>query len=428
VNQTGRHRGQRRPAKSVAVFCTMTMVSLARSDITPAAPSIDEASASTGSQTHMPEALRSSVSKVVIVGGESPDDREVSGTYEKETRGLVGGIEAGQKIGTISRPIGDVSVNFPIPGVALPGAIIGGISGATERQVQEFRDRLTEDLARAESRSLTNDGLALDVYSGLRSLPTLESRLFAPTTPVPDDTDAVLFVNFEKIAIEVEGKDAIITTSAKALLKRVSDGADLYERVVQYQDRDTLTNWTRSGNALWHDYVNFARHYLGRELSAEVFSRVSLQHELLPKKTDTAKPDRANEHLYVSRTLRPTLAWELTLADQDSYGTWANAIDDSNTRYDLEIYDNHRPVYSEENVQETRHTVAVELEACQTYRWTVRPTYHADGDIKFGEWMRLTPDTESEAAVEDGISGRQASEAPAYIQDFALLEIKCGSK
>ena len=47
---------------------------------------------------------------------------------------------------------------------------------------------------------------------------------------------------------------------------------------------------------------------------------------------------------------------------------------------------------------------------------------------KFGEWMRLNSVSDDELENEKGFAGRKASEAPAYIQDFALLKIKCGRK
>jgi hypothetical protein len=60
------------------------------------------------------------------------------------------------------------------------------------------------------------------------------------------------------------------------------------------------------------------------------------------------------------------------------------------------------------------------------YRWSVRPSYHVDGGVKFGEWMRFNSDNGIANDTGKGSVGRKASEAPAYTQDFALLEIKCG--
>ena len=298
--------------------------------------------------------------------------------------------------------------------------------GATKREIQDLRDALTEDLAQAADQPLTNGGLATDVYFGLLNVPGLDTKLFATTTPIPNDTDAILYVRVNGVTIDVQGKEAILTTSAAVSLRRLSDGKDLYEREIQYQDRDTLSNWTKNDHALWRDYANFARHYLGREISAEVFDRVELRHKLQPRESDTVTPVKKNEWQGVSRSTNPTLTWELTLLDGDSYGPWANELDDSDIYYDVEIYDVHQLVYAETQIQQPLHTLVYEIEACKTYRWTVRPSFHVDGGIKFGEWMRVNSETDNDPDAGSGNFGKKASEAPAYIQDFALLEIKCG--
>jgi len=380
---------------------------------------------------HMSEALRSSVNKVVVVPGLSPANQAISGSYEKYTPGLIDGIDDGSRIGTISKEIGGVPINFPIPGLALPGAIFGGITGKYKREVQEFRDALTEVLANAASQPLTNENLALDVFWGIRKVPNLESKLFAPTTPIPKDTDAILYVSINSVRIDVQGNEAILTISAGATLSRMSDGRDLYETVVHYQQMDELTDWTRNDNALFRDYANFARHYLGRELTDDVFARVSPNHELVPTETDTTKNVKKNEWHSLSKSLSPILAWNFNLTGGDSYGLRLDEIDAADIYYDVEIYDLHELVYAEEQIHEPSHTVMIELEACQTYRWSVRPTYHVGSDIKVGEWMRFTPDTEDEAEselTEKAMIGRNATEAPAYIQDFAKLDIKCGRR
>ena len=378
--------------------------------------------------SHMSEELRATVNKVVVIAGESPANQEITGSYEKDTPGLVGGMDSGSRVGTVSKEIGGAPVSFGVPILTIPGAIIGGLSGAAKREIQEFRDALTEDLAQAADQPLTNDGLGSDVYFGLRSVPGLDTKLFAPTTPIPNDTDAILYVSFNGVTIDVQGKEAILTASAGVTLRRLSDGKALYERAIQYQDRDTLKNWTKNENALWHDYANFARHYLGREISAEVFERIELRHELRPKESDTVARVKKNEWQGVSRSTSPTLAWELTLLGGDSYGSWASAIDESDIYFDVEIYDTHTLIYAENQVQGPLHTLVFEIDACKMYRWSVRPSYHVGTDIKFGEWMRFNPDTGSDKDTGKGSVGRKASEAPAYIQDFASLQIKCGRR
>ncbi len=379
-------------------------------------------------EPHMSEDLRSSIKRVVVIAGASPPSHEITGSYEQATSGLVGGIDSGSSAGTISREIGGVPVNFPIPILTVPGAIIGGISGATKREIQEFRDALTEDLADASNQPLTSEGLASDVYFGLLNVPGLDTKLFAPTTPLPNDTDAILYVNVNGVTIDAQGKEAILTTSAAVTLRRLSDGKNVYETEIQYQDRDTLDNWTKNENALWRDYANYARHYLGREFSAEVYDRVRLRHELRPKESDSVARVKKNEWQGVSRSTSPTLAWELILLGGDSYGSWADVIDQSLIHYDVEIYDMHELVYAETQVRDTLHTLVYEIEPCKTYRWSVRPSYHVDGGVKFGEWMRAEADSESDTDEKKGMVGRKASEAPAYTQDFASLEIKCGRR
>jgi hypothetical protein len=380
------------------------------------------------SPAHMPEELRASIDKLVIIAGSGPASQEITGSYEKQTPGLIGGMDAGSRAATISKDIGGVPMNLPIPILTMPATIIGGISGKTMREIQEFRDALTEDLAAAANHPLTNDGVASDVYFGLLNVPNLDTKLFAPTTPVPNDTDAILYVNVNNIRIDVQGKEAILTTSAGATLRRLSDSRNLYETVIQYQDRDTLSNWTRNENALWRDYANFARHYLGREISAEVFDRVELRNELQPKESDTVARVKKNDWQGASRSTTPTLAWELGLLGGDSYGSWADAIDESNIYYDVEIYDMHELVYAENQVPDPSHTLVFEIESCKMYRWSVRPSYHVGNAIKFGEWMRMEVESDSDDVASKGIFGRKASEAPAYIQDFASLRIECSNR
>jgi hypothetical protein len=377
------------------------------------------------SQTHMSETLRSSVSKIVILPSTSASHQALTGSYQKQTPGLVGGIAIGKRPSDgVSKEFGPIRVSFPIRALLIPGIIIGGLAGSTMRAIQDFRDALTTDLAQAASQPLTNDKLASDVYWDLRNVPGVDTKVFALTTPIPSDTDAILYVSLTDVTINVENKEAIITTSATAELRRKSDGEHVYLTQVQYQDRDVLKNWTANENALWRDYANFARHYIGREISAEVFGRVKLQHELQPLQSDTVDAVKQNEWQGVTRSLRPTLAWELVLQGGDSYGAWAEGIDTRNISFDVEIYDMHRLVYAAKRVHESHHTVAQELDACETYRWSVRPSYSVGADIKHGEWMRI----DSAADSGNGNIGRKVSTSPAYTQDFATLKVSCRSK
>jgi hypothetical protein len=374
--------------------------------------------------TPMSEALRASITKVVLMPGESPVNEEVGGTYEKSTHGLTGGMAAGSAATTIHQQAGPVALSIPIPILQLPGMIAGGIAGATQREIQEFRDALTEDLVKASSQQLVNEKIASDVYYEIRTAPKLEPQLFARETPVPDDTDAILYIGIRDLTIDVEGNEAIITATVTATMHRRSDETDVYETTIHYQDRDKLGNWTENDNAVWRDYANFARHYIGREIAAQVFDSAALAHTLRPTKSGNVNPSRKNKWHATSKSLSPTLAWELSLPGSDADPAWAAGIDESKIYYDLEIYDLHRPVYSMKQIQDPQHTVTANLEACETYRWSVRPSYHVGGDIKYGPWMRS--DTNPDGG--NGNVGLKASEAPAFLYDFASLQIKCGSK
>jgi hypothetical protein len=83
-------------------------------------------------------------------------------------------------------------------------------------------------------------------------------------------------------------------------------------------------------------------------------------------------------------------------------------------------------VYEMKQISETQHTLVYELDPCQTYRWSVRPTYYIGDDIRIGEWMQHTPATGT--GIDKGIVGKDAAAAPAYTQNFAALEFDCRRK
>ncbi len=369
----------------------------------------------------MDNGLRTSLRKVVVKPGGSPTNEEVGGDYDRETLGLDGGIVYGASKGTVSTQAGPVNLSVPIPMLQIPAMIAGGIAGATQEEIQEFRDALTEDLADASSQQIINDKIASDVYNEIRTMPNLEPQVFARETEVPEGTEAILYVNVGQLLIDVEEDEAIITATVNAIVHRHGYDRDVYETTVQYQDRDTLRKWTADDNAAWRNYANFARHYVGREIADRVYGSASVAEVLRPVKSKTVSLSKRNPWEGSSKKLSPTLAWELELPADDGNPAWAASIDESNVYFDVEIYDLQRPVYQARRVFGTEHTLTAPLKACQTYRWSVRPVYDLGGDIRYGEWMRSG--TEG-----NGNIGKEASAAPAYLYDFAELEIKCGSK
>jgi len=375
-----------------------------------------------GTSVIMEEADRSSVSKIVLLPATAPAGGAVTGSYGKETLGLIDGMDQGRDFGTINQDIAGIPINFPIRILTVPGAILGGLIGASTRELQDYRDALAAKLIEASRTTLSNDALATDVFWRLREVPSLKPKIFALTTPIPADTEAILYVSFSDSTIDVQKDEAILTMSASATLRRVSDGAELYNNQVHYQDRDTLKNWTANDTVAARDFANYARHYLGREISAELYERAEIQEELRPRESNDVSNVKKNQWQGVSKSRTPTLAWELGLKDDDSQTGWAKGISKADIAYDVEIYDKHQIVYAAKKITESQFTLDFELEACKTYRWSVRASYRIGNDVRYGDWMRSDPDPAN------GNDGKAAAEAAAYIYDFASLEIKCGRR
>ncbi len=362
---------------------------------------------------HMSDSVRTSVSKIVILPSDGSSSESVKGTYDRTTDGVLGGMAAGAGIGTIPVEVGPVPIGIPIPILRELGMIAGAITGGADRKLQEFRDGLTEDLRDAVDQPLTNDSLANDVYWGLRRVGELQPKLFALTTPIPEDTEALLYVAITDLSINVQKNEAIISTTALTRLERYSDGSTLYRSEITYQDRDTLSNWTKNDAILWREYRNFARHYIGREISALLYERIGVNHDVVPGESDSIRVNKKDSWQGTTKTRTPTLIWQSDLDD--------SGIDPANITWDLEIYDRQRPIYSASRIRGLSHVPAVPLEACGDLYWTVRPTYSINGDTKVGRWMRKAPD----GGASNGNVGRSISTAHAYLQDFAVLDVAC---
>lgn len=398
---------------------------------------------------HMPEADRDGIEKVIVISGRSEAGSDVDGTYGKETLGIPGGMEAGRRMGTLGKEIGGVPIYFPIPGTAIPGAILGGLFGLTQEQVQAFRDRLTEDLVESDSPPLRSDGLAIDAFWEIRRRSDLDSHLFSTNLEIPEDADAVLYSDFEELSIDVQGKDAVITTSINARLYRPELNRDVYRTKISYQDRDTLKNWTEDDNARWRSYQNFARYYLGREIALDVLNRIEIDRELMPEATgDTGFVKRKDLQHLKTESAQPTLTWRHVLGDAGTDASMLQALESADLRFDLEVFDDRQLVYDAQEIAGTSYTISYPLEACRTYRWSVRPVYLMEDGRRFGEWMRFAwqpepekrrgkkkskKELEAEAkearearlAFGKGLMGRRISEAHAYTQDFATLQVAC---
>jgi hypothetical protein len=378
--------------------------------------------------THMEETVRARIETVVVMPLTDQVELLLFGTYERQTPTITEGVIAGTEIPILiakDAAVSDLGNVVPpqilIPVIILPGALIGASAAKTAQEIQDFRDRLTDVLVESASPPLTNMTLARDVYSTLRHLENLDANVIAETTPLPEGTDTVLLVRMIETVIDVQGGYADITTAAIATLRRVTDGKVLWSNSYYYQDKDKLRNWVRGDAGLWTNYINFARHYFGRQITADVFERYELRHDLYPVPTDTVQRVADDNWRGVSRSQNPTLSWKLALMDGDAYGSWTKAINEGNTFYDFEIYDERRLVYSARQLPETHHEVTVSLDACKDYWWTVRPSYHIGKNVRFGEWMRFY----SRVDLADGHAGTSASDVPAFLRGFAKLETRC---
>jgi hypothetical protein len=370
----------------------------------------------------MSEDHRTSTRKIVVLPGAAPATGGVTGSYQKETLGMLDGMDEGRKFGTINKDIAGIPINFPIRILTVPGAIIGGLIGASTREIQDYRDTMARNLTEAATTTLSNDALATDVFWRLHTAPSFDAKVFALSTPIPEETEALLYISFSDFTIDVQKDDAALTMSAIASFRRISDGERLYENQVHYQDRDTLANWIENDSEAWKNFANYARHYLGREIAAGIIERVPVQAEFLPQESKTVALVKKNVWQGVSKTSSPTFAWKHVVAPDESQVGWATSISGADIAYELEIYDNQQLVYAARKIEEAQFTLDFELEACKTYRWSVRPSYRIGSDTRYGEWMRSNPD------LANGNIGQAAAEAAAYIYDFASLEIKCGRR
>ena len=361
----------------------------------------------------MSDELRSSFSNIVVRAGTATAAEYVTGSYGKDTLTMGEGYQKGRDLGRIGTDVGGIPIYFPIRGVGEVASLIGMLAGKTQEEIQAFRDRMTRDLVDAQTSPMTNEALASDVFWLVRGVPNVSARILDTDKPIPQETDAILYVNLDSVQVTVEETMAVITTTSTVTLQRVSDGEHVYEQQLRYVDRDELKDWIKNDDAAWHSYAAYARHYLAREIAMQVYERNDRWAEIGPEKSGDIKLVKKNPWSGVTKSRNPTLAWDATVLDE--------AIDPTELGYDLEVYDDRQMVYAERRLPGTQFTLPIELEPCKTYRWTVRPSYRDGSALRYGEWMRF----ENGEATDNGGTGVKASVATAYLYDFAALEVKC---
>lgn len=377
---------------------------------------------------HMAEAARDSIESVVIVPHTQPAEQLLFGTYNKPTITVADGVRGGAWVsmvvvdGIVQSGVGEmIPISALVPALVLPGALIGGIIGFAAEEIQDSRDAMTEALRKSASEPLSNMKIANDAFSTLRHVQSLDVTVIAPTTQLPKNADAVLLIRLVEILINVQDENAEITTYVEATLRRAASGTLVWHQTYAYKDKDRLSDWTQSDAALWRNYINFARHYIGRRIAEDLFERYELRHDLHPVPNSTVKRVANNNWRGKSKDLRPTFSWVLDLKEGGSASPWAASINENDIRYDFEIYDRERLVYSARKLPEAHHEISKPLDACKEYWWTVRPSYNVGGRARQGEWMRFY----TRLDLQDGRVGENASQLPAFLGGFAELKTHC---
>ena len=314
------------------------------------------------------------VRSVAVRPGEQKPILDIRGDYLRSTptAGEAAAASVGEATGEI---MSDLMFDDPrtllLAPIILPLAVIfAAASAKVQQQIQEFRDELTEDLAEDIERPSPNIELASVLHTNMHRVPHVESTLLAVGESLSDNVDAVLETWVSDLDINVQGDNATLTTTAVATLTDREHSRLLFRRSYQYSVHDDIGRWARNDNALLRDYGIGARQYFARRISDEFFGKVNLRHVLRVVKTGAG-----------------VLSWELVLLGEDEDSGWANAINESDARYDLEIYDGSQLAYSAYDIEGTSHEVPEELQPCRSYNWTVRPIYDFEGTARAGEWL-----------------------------------------
>ena len=174
---------------------------------------------------------------------------------------------------------------------------------------------------------------------------------------------------------------------------------------------------TPTSTAAWTPYAENASRYLAAEVAAELFERIHARHVLRPVETDNFPGDWVAS----LRSAQPTLAWELFLLDVGPRGA---ALTRAELRWELQIFDEGRLIYSARDIPGTSHEVATPLENCQSLRWSVRPVYVFDGKTRTGDWMYMQTGFDK---LQASVKSNPVEETLGFWRYFARLRTRCAS-
>ena len=381
--------------------------------------------------SQMSEELRGSVRTVLVRPSDIPATLSVEGDYKKEVptpgEGAASGASAGFAV--TGQMIAEDPRGLLIAPIILPVAvIIGTIGGAAaakiQQEIQQFRDELTDDLTENPSKPLGSTMLAAALRFRLEKTQDFEPLKPSADSQFPVDADAILEVRVTGLTIMVNGKNATMTTTAVASLRRSPDETIEYQKFYRYSQKDKLSNWVKDENLLWTTYVGQALRHFNRQISGDFFETILLRHVLRPTANET--PSNDSSLRIWNRTVKtttPILSWELFLLGDDPYGEWTNHIDTADVTYELEIYDSGKLVYAEDDIRTTRYEVQEALQECRTYHWSVRPHYEIDGKTRSGEWMQFLSSSERRT-IRSAASSRYSA-TPDFWLGFPELTIGC---
>ena len=364
----------------------------------------------------MGDAERAAAEHIVVLPGTYEPIREVTGSYDRQTDGLVGGIQKGRQLGRIVYDIYGIPVGYQIPILSTLGGIFGGAKGLSEEEVQKFRDRLTRDLANQADLQLNDDALASDVFWRIRNQPALKPKILNRGSEIPAQTDTVLHVGLIGLTIAVEEDRATLATAAVATVSNAKSGQKLYQIDAFYKDTDVLKDWVDNDYAAWRSYAVYARHQLGLEIAANLFERGDAQLRLEPVDTPDFKPDKKDPWRSTTKKRQPRLAWDATPVE--------GVPQPDGVAFDVAVFDATQMVFAERGLTTNEFSLPVALEPCGDYRWSIRPVYR-DGDrVYYGEWLRRNDGRDTE----NGLTGNNASVATAFLYDFPAFEVHCKAR
>lgn len=405
----------------IAMFLTVSMLATSGCTATPFFMGQQLSTDYGRAVDHMPERIRSTISSVAVRPGETLPELYVSGDYGSETPTVGEAATAGAAGGAaftgdmiVEDPRALILVPIVLPLAMIAGSVAGAAGGKIEQEVRRYRDGLTDEMLDESSPVLPSAVLAAELEHFVDSVDDVE---VADTA----DADATLTITLSEIGVKTEGKEAEMSATADVVLQGTDDGKTLYTLSITYKDRDTLRNWTRNDNALWEQFTADARRYLAREAAAQLFETIPTRHVLRPTGNDSYTTRK--EGLAWSgraRTDTPTLSWDFVLLGGDDFD--GTDIADTPARYDLEIYDGSRLVYTARDIADTRHEVADPLPTCKRLRWSVRPILRVNGKQRAAEWMWRASAAERMSGYQGATFGDGTRE---YMEGFAELKTRC---